>query len=50
MVDQILLFLRVPFASLILAKKIFVPITVVGYLYLGLTYGGLSVQGSPRGG
>lgn len=28
------------FASLMLAKDIFVPITVVGYLYLGLTYGG----------
>jgi Na+-transporting methylmalonyl-CoA/oxaloacetate decarboxylase beta subunit len=28
------------FASLILAPEIFVPITVVGYLYLGLTYGG----------
>lgn len=28
------------FTSLILAPKIFVPITVVGYLYLGLTYGG----------
>jgi carboxybiotin decarboxylase len=28
------------FASLILAKHLFVPITVVGYLYLGLTYGG----------
>lgn len=28
------------FASLILARDIFVPITVVGYLYLGLTYGG----------
>ncbi len=28
------------FAALILAKEIFVPITVVGYLYLGLTYGG----------
>jgi oxaloacetate decarboxylase beta subunit len=28
------------FASLILAKDLFVPITVVGYLYLGLTYGG----------
>ncbi|HLA36277.1 MAG TPA: sodium ion-translocating decarboxylase subunit beta [Rhodocyclaceae bacterium] len=28
------------FTSLILAKHIFVPITVVGYLYLGLTYGG----------
>ena len=28
------------FASLMLAKQIFVPITVVGYLYLGLTYGG----------
>jgi carboxybiotin decarboxylase len=28
------------FASLILAKELFVPITVVGYLYLGLTYGG----------
>ena len=28
------------FASLILAKEIFVPITVVGYLYLGLSYGG----------
>ena len=28
------------FASLVLAKEIFVPITVVGYLYLGLTYGG----------
>jgi oxaloacetate decarboxylase beta subunit len=27
------------FTSLILAKDIFVPITVVGYLYLGLTYG-----------
>jgi carboxybiotin decarboxylase len=27
------------FASLILAPEIFVPITVVGYLYLGLTYG-----------
>lgn len=28
------------FASLMLAKHLFVPITVVGYLYLGLTYGG----------
>jgi oxaloacetate decarboxylase beta subunit len=28
------------FASLILAREIFVPITVVGYLYLGLCYGG----------
>lgn len=28
------------FASLILAPDIFVPITVVGYLYLGLTYSG----------
>jgi sodium ion-translocating decarboxylase beta subunit len=28
------------FAALVLAKEIFVPITVVGYLYLGLTYGG----------
>ncbi len=28
------------FTSLILAKDIFVPITVVAYLYLGLTYGG----------
>src|SRR5512132_1834624 len=28
------------FASLILAPEIFVPITVVGYLYLGLCYGG----------
>ncbi|MCE1235956.1 MAG: sodium ion-translocating decarboxylase subunit beta [Hyphomicrobiales bacterium] len=28
------------FASLVLAPEIFVPITVVGYLYLGLTYGG----------
>ena len=28
------------FTSLILAKELFVPITVVGYLYLGLTYGG----------
>jgi oxaloacetate decarboxylase beta subunit len=28
------------FTSLILAKDLFVPITVVGYLYLGLTYGG----------
>jgi oxaloacetate decarboxylase beta subunit len=28
------------FASLVLAQEIFVPITVVGYLYLGLTYGG----------
>jgi len=28
------------FTSLILAKEIFVPITVVAYLYLGLTYGG----------
>ena len=28
------------FSSLILAKDLFVPITVVGYLYLGLTYGG----------
>ena len=27
------------FTSLILAKHLFVPITVVGYLYLGLTYG-----------
>ncbi|MGB5011883.1 MAG: sodium ion-translocating decarboxylase subunit beta, partial [Candidatus Dechloromonas phosphoritropha] len=27
------------FASLILARDLFVPITVVGYLYLGLTYG-----------
>lgn len=30
----------VMFASLILAKDLFVPITIVGYLYLGLTYGG----------
>jgi oxaloacetate decarboxylase beta subunit len=28
------------FASLILARDLFVPITVVGYLYLGLAYGG----------
>ena len=28
------------FTSLMLAKDLFVPITVVGYLYLGLTYGG----------
>lgn len=28
------------YTSLILAKHIFVPITVVAYLYLGLTYGG----------
>jgi oxaloacetate decarboxylase beta subunit len=28
------------FSALILAPNIFVPITVVGYLYLGLTYGG----------
>lgn len=28
------------FASLMLAPKLFVPITVVAYLYLGLTYGG----------
>jgi oxaloacetate decarboxylase beta subunit len=28
------------FASLILAPQLFVPITVVAYLYLGLTYGG----------
>ena len=28
------------FTSLVLAKHLFVPITVVGYLYLGLTYGG----------
>ncbi|MDR3220847.1 MAG: sodium ion-translocating decarboxylase subunit beta [Candidatus Accumulibacter sp.] len=28
------------FTSLQLAKHLFVPITVVGYLYLGLTYGG----------
>ncbi|MBF0157576.1 MAG: sodium ion-translocating decarboxylase subunit beta [Magnetococcales bacterium] len=28
------------FASLTLAKDLFVPITVVAYLYLGLTYGG----------
>lgn len=28
------------FASLSLAKELFVPITVVAYLYLGLTYGG----------
>ena len=27
------------FTSLVLAKDLFVPITVVGYLYLGLTYG-----------
>lgn len=27
------------FASLVLARDLFVPITVVGYLYLGLTYG-----------
>lgn len=27
------------FTSLVLAKHLFVPITVVGYLYLGLTYG-----------
>ncbi len=30
----------VMFTSLILARDLFVPITVVGYLYLGLTYGG----------
>jgi oxaloacetate decarboxylase beta subunit len=28
------------FTSLVLARDLFVPITVVGYLYLGLTYGG----------
>ncbi|PID52935.1 MAG: Na+-translocating decarboxylase subunit beta, partial [Micrococcales bacterium] len=28
------------FTSLVLAPELFVPITVVGYLYLGLTYGG----------
>lgn len=28
------------FTSLILSKELFVPITVVAYLYLGLTYGG----------
>ena len=28
------------FTSLNLSKEIFVPITVVAYLYLGLTYGG----------
>jgi oxaloacetate decarboxylase beta subunit len=28
------------FASLILSQELFVPITVVAYLYLGLTYGG----------
>ena len=28
------------FTSLVLAKNLFVPITVVGYLYLGLAYGG----------
>nr|VFK38522.1 MAG: oxaloacetate decarboxylase, beta subunit [Candidatus Kentron sp. SD]VFK48283.1 MAG: oxaloacetate decarboxylase, beta subunit [Candidatus Kentron sp. SD]VFK80422.1 MAG: oxaloacetate decarboxylase, beta subunit [Candidatus Kentron sp. SD] len=28
------------FASLILSKELFIPITVVAYLYLGLTYGG----------
>jgi oxaloacetate decarboxylase beta subunit len=28
------------FTSLALAKNLFVPITVVAYLYLGLTYGG----------
>ena len=28
------------FTSLVLAKHLFVPITVVAYLYLGLTYGG----------
>jgi carboxybiotin decarboxylase len=28
------------FTSLMLARDLFVPITVVGYLYLGLTYGG----------
>jgi oxaloacetate decarboxylase beta subunit len=28
------------FGSLVMAKDLFVPITVVGYLYLGLTYGG----------
>lgn len=28
------------FASLMLSKKLFIPITVVAYLYLGLTYGG----------
>nr|VFJ49680.1 MAG: oxaloacetate decarboxylase, beta subunit [Candidatus Kentron sp. FM]VFJ69354.1 MAG: oxaloacetate decarboxylase, beta subunit [Candidatus Kentron sp. FM]VFK18684.1 MAG: oxaloacetate decarboxylase, beta subunit [Candidatus Kentron sp. FM] len=28
------------FASLILSKDLFIPITVVAYLYLGLTYGG----------
>ena len=27
------------FTSLVLARDLFVPITVVGYLYLGLTYG-----------
>lgn len=27
------------FASLVLARDLFVPITIVGYLYLGLTYG-----------
>lgn len=30
------------FTSLALAKNLFVPITVVAYLYLGLTYGGYS--------
>ncbi len=30
----------VMFTSLILSRDLFVPITVVGYLYLGLTYGG----------
>jgi len=28
------------FSALVLAPEIFVPITIVGYLYLGLTYGG----------
>lgn len=28
------------FATLMLAKELFVPITIVAYLYLGLTYGG----------
>src|SRR5664280_575910 len=43
------------FTSLTLAKQLFVPITVVAYLYLGLTYGGYPylirflVPAKPRG-
>lgn len=31
------------FTSLALAKHLFVPITVVAYLYLGLTYGDILI-------